>query len=187
MKTRDDLEITLICVTFLWAVCFLSMVLPFDLRSYGIIPRTVHGLPGLFFSPFLHAGVGHLFSNSMALAPLLFFALVYSRKSALKAIVFIALVGGAGIWLFGMSHTVHIGSSGVIFGLIGYLMAIGLFRRKLSALLVSLIVAFYYGWALSGLFIVVPGVSWSAHFFGFLAGVAAAWVTRNDSVSKVSA
>jgi membrane associated rhomboid family serine protease len=181
MKTRDDLEITFICLAFLWAICFLSMVLPFDLRGYGIVPRSVHGLPGLFFSPFLHSGVGHLFSNSLALAPLLFFALAYSRKLALKAVVFIALVGGAGTWLFGMSHTVHIGASGVIFGLIGYLLTIGLFRRNISALFVSVVVAFYYGWALSGLFVVVPGVSWTGHFFGFLAGVAAAWITRNDN------
>jgi membrane associated rhomboid family serine protease len=180
MKIRDDLEITLVCVAFLWTVYFLSMVFPIDLRNYGIRPRSIHSLPGLVFAPFLHSGVRHLFSNSMALAPLLFFALTYSRKPALKAIVFITLVGGAGIWLFGRSHTVHIGASGIIFGLIGYLLAIGLFRRNLPALFVSLAVAFYYGWILSSLFVVLPGVSWTGHFFGFIAGVSAAWFTRKD-------
>ena len=162
MTIRNDLEITFICVAFIWLVYFVNMLLPFDLRSYGIQPRSIHGLQGLIFSPFLHSGVKHLFSNSIALAPLLFFSLAYGRKSALKAIIFIALIGGAGTWLFGGSHTVHIGSSGIIFGLIGYLMAVGLFTRSLSALLVSLVVVFYYGWVLFSFFIVLPGVSWTS-------------------------
>jgi membrane associated rhomboid family serine protease len=181
MKTADDLEITFICVAFLWVILFLSMVSPFDLRNYGIRPRDIHGLPGLVFSPFLHSGVRHLFSNSTALAPLLFFSLAYGRKSALEAVIFIALVGGAGVWLFGSSNTVHIGSSGIIFGLLGYLLALGLFKRRLSALLVSLAVAFYYGWMLFALFVVLPGVSWTGHFFGFIAGVLAAWFARTDN------
>ena len=182
MKTRNDLEITCICVAFLWIVYFLGWALPFDLRNCGIKPRSINGLQGLFFAPFLHSGVRHLFSNSMALAPLLFFSLAYGRKSALKAVVFIALVGGAGIWLFGKSHTVHVGSSGIVFGLIGYLMAMGLFTRSLSALFVSLVVATYYGWMLSSFFIILPGVSWTGHFFGFISGVLAAWfTTRNDA------
>ena len=111
------------------------------------------------------------------------FSLAYSRQLTLKAVIFIALIGGAGIWIFGQSHTIHIGASGIIFGLIGYLLAIGFFlRRELLALMVSLLVAFYYGWALFSLFIVLPGVSWTGHFFGFAAGALAGWLTRHDGV-----
>jgi len=184
MKTRDDLEITFIFMAFLWIVYFLGIVLPFDLLNFGIKPRNIHGLKGLIFAPFIHSGVRHLFSNSMALAPLLFFSLAYGRKSALKAIVFIALVGGAGIWLFGRGHTVQVGSSGIIFGLIGYLMAMGLFTRSLSALFVSLVVATYYGWMLSSFFVVLPGVSWTGHFFGFIAGILAAWFAGKNNVGR---
>jgi membrane associated rhomboid family serine protease len=179
-KIVDDLEITLFCVALLWAVYFLNMVLPFDLRAFGIRPRSISGLPGLLFSPFLHNSIRHLFSNSLALAPLLFFSLVYSRKLTLEAVILISLIGGAGTWLFGLSHTVHIGASGVIFGLIGYLLSIGFYRREIPALLVSVVVAGYYGYALFWLFVVMPGVSWTGHFFGFLAGVFAAKVTRDD-------
>ncbi|MGO9691589.1 MAG: rhomboid family intramembrane serine protease, partial [Syntrophobacteraceae bacterium] len=150
-KIIDNLEIALICVALLWAIYLLNLVLPFDLRIYGIKPRCISGLSGLLFAPFLHQNIGHLFSNSLALAPLLFFSLAYSRQLTLKAVIFIALIGGAGIWIFGQSHTIHIGASGIIFGLIGYLLAIGFFRRELLALMVSLLVAFYYGWALFSL------------------------------------
>ncbi len=181
MRTADNLEITFLCVVSLWAVYFIGMFLPFDLRSYGIIPRNIPGLQGLLFAPFLHAGMGHLFSNSLALAPLLFLSLMYSRKFTLEAVIFIALIGGLGTWLFGQRHTVHIGASGIIFGLIGYLLAIGFFRRELTALAASVIVAAYYGWAVSSLLVVASGVSWSGHFFGFLAGIVAAWLAGSGN------
>ncbi|MGO9022398.1 MAG: rhomboid family intramembrane serine protease [Syntrophobacteraceae bacterium] len=179
VQISGNVEIAAICVALLWGVFFLNLILPFDLRNYGIRPRSISGLPGILFAPFLHAGVRHLISNSLALAPLLFFSLEYSRKLTGEAVIFIALIGGGGIWLFGKSHTVHIGASGIIFGLIGYLLAIGLFRRELLALVVSIAVASYYGWALSSLFVVLRGVSWTGHFFGFAAGVFAAWLTRH--------
>jgi membrane associated rhomboid family serine protease len=178
-KITANLEIVFLCLALLWAIYFLNLALPFDLRTYGIRPRNIPGLSGLLFAPVLHHNIGHLFSNSLVLAPLLFFSLAYSRKLTLEAVICIALIGGAGTWLFGRSHTVHIGASGIIFGLIGYLLAIGLFRRELLALIVSLAIAFYYGWALFSLFVVLPGVSWAGHFFGFLAGAFAAWLTRH--------
>lgn len=178
MRTSENLEITLSCVAFLWAVYFVGMFLPLDLQSHGIRPRSVSGLQGLIFSPFLHAGWRHLLSNTLALAALLFFSLTFSRKLTLRAVIWIALLGGGATWLFGKPNTIHIGASGIIFGLIGYLMTIGIFRGELMALVISIAIAFYYGWALFSLFQVLPGVSWAGHFFGFLGGVSAAWLTR---------
>ena len=183
MRIRENVEIAFACVTFLWTVYFVDLFLPFDLRSYGIRPRSIEGLFGLIASPFLHSSLGHLLSNSIPLAALLSISLTYSRKLTLQVVFTSALIGGGFVWLFGSRNTVHIGASGVIFGLIGYLLAIGLFRRELLALVVSLIVSFYYGWTLLSLLMVLPGVSWSGHFFGFLSGVLAAWVTREDNVS----
>jgi membrane associated rhomboid family serine protease len=176
----NSLEIVIFVMALLWGIYFLNLVLPVDLRIYGIRPRSVSGLTGILFAPFLHYSIGHLLSNSLALAPLLFFSLVYSRRLTLEAVIFIALVGGMGTWLCGGRHSVHLGASGIIFGLIGYLLTIGLFRREFLALIVSLAMAFYYGWALFSLFVVLPGVSWVGHFFGFVAGVFAAWFTRYD-------
>jgi len=179
-KIIDNLEITVLSVSLLWAVYFLNLALPVDLRIYGIRPRSVSGLSGILYAPFLHHNFGHLFSNSLALAPLLFISLMYNRQLTAEAVIFIALIEGTGAWLFGRSHSVHIGASGVIFGLIGYTLAVGFFRRELLALLVSLIAASYYGWALHSLFVVLPGVSWAGHFFGFAAGVIFAWLAKHN-------
>ncbi len=180
MKTADNVEIAVLCIASLWAIYFIGLFLPFDLQSHGIRPRSLSGLQGLIFSPFLHGGWRHLVSNSLALGPLLFISLTYSRKMTFEAVFLIALLGGGATWMFGSGNTVHIGASGIIFGLIGYLLAIGLFRGELSALVVSIVVAFYYGWALFSLFVVLPGISWAGHFFGFAAGISAAWLTRGN-------
>ena len=183
MRISQNIGIALAAVALLWIVFIIGTILPFDLRIYGIRPRSIDGLIGLAVAPFLHSGLGHLVSNSIALAPLLCISLAYSRTLTLEVAVLAALVGGGCTWLFGSSNNVYIGASGVIFGLIGYLLTIGLFRRELTALVVSLIVCFYYGWAFFSLFVVLPGVSWSGHFFGFASGVLAAWLTRVESRS----
>lgn len=182
MRILGNIETALAWVSLLWVVYFIGLASPFDLRSFGIIPRNLQCLPGIIFSPLLHAGISHLLSNSAALVGLLSVSLIYSRKFTLQVVVITVLVGGSLVWLLGAGNTVHIGSSGVIFGLIGSLMSIGFFRRELLALTVSLVVLFYYGWALHALFVPLPGVSWSGHFFGFASGVLAAWWTRKDVV-----
>lgn len=183
MRVRENIEIALMCVASLWAVYLLGLILPVHLQNYGIRPRTVGGLFGLIASPFLHEGLGHLLSNSIALAPLLSISLMYSRTLTLETVIFSALVGGGFVWLFGGANTVHIGASGVIFGLIGCMLAIGIFRREAPALLVSLLVFSYYGYSLFSLLLVLPGVSWTGHFFGFASGVLAAWLAGKDPTS----
>jgi len=180
MRVGENAGIAFTCVALLWVIYAVNLVLPFDLRNLGIHPREIRGLFGLLFAPFLHRGVGHLLANSLALTVLLTISLTYSRKLTPVALLIMALAGGGAIWLFGARHTVHIGASGIIFGLIGYLMAIGIFRRELLALAVSLVVFVYYGWTLTSLFVVLPGVSWSGHFFGFFSGILAAWLTRGE-------
>jgi len=149
-----------------------------DLRTYGIRPREVEGLWGIFCSPFLHGNFGHLLANTGALFGLLTVAFVFSRKLTWIAILTITLLSGGLVWVFGTANTIHIGASGLIFGLIGFLMFIGFFRREWTALFVSLAIGFLYGGALLSLLNVVPGISWSGHFFGFIAGVMAAWWTK---------
>lgn len=53
----------------------------------------------------------------------------YSRKLTIFALLIISLLGGALVWLFAKSNTIHTGSSGIIFALIGFLIFIGVFRR----------------------------------------------------------
>ena len=128
MKLRNNLLIALAVVGLIWAVYLVDMLLPGELARFGIRPRSLAGLWGIPASPFLHAGIPHLIANSGALFVLLVLALSVDRVLAAEAIVIIIVVGGGLVWLFGAPRTVHVGASGVIFGLIGFLLFAGFFR-----------------------------------------------------------
>jgi membrane associated rhomboid family serine protease len=178
MKVRKNLQIALVAVSIPWLVYLVDLFLPVDLRLYGIRPRNIEGLWGIVFSPFLHANYGHLIANTGALFVLLFVALAFRRNLTLIALLVIAVLGGGFVWVFSDANTIHIGSSGIIFGLIGFLIFSGVFRREWRALAVSVVICLIYGGALFSLFYYMPGISWTGHFFGFFAGVLAAWWTR---------
>jgi len=169
-----NIQFALMTVALVWAVFFLNLVFPIDFRSYGVVPRQADGLWGILLAPFLHGNLNHLLANSGPLFALLAIALSFSRRMTILAVGTIVLVGGFGVWVFGRAHTVHIGASGVIFGLIGFLVSIGIFGRRWKTLMLSLVVFVAYGGVMSTLFIHTPGVSWSSHFWGLVAGILAA-------------
>jgi membrane associated rhomboid family serine protease len=180
MKLRKSIKISLIVVMILWCVFLMDALLPADLRLYGVRPRNMDGLWGIAFSPFLHGSLHHLIANSTALFVLLTASLSYSRRLTVKAVLIIAVVGYGLVWLFATPNSVHIGASGIVFGLIGFLLFIGIFRMDWKALALSVAVFLFYGGALTSLAGHRPGVSWAAHFFGFLAGALSAWWTRKQ-------
>jgi membrane associated rhomboid family serine protease len=179
MMLQHNLQLVSVAASLPWLVYFVNRILPVDLRLYGLRPRHLDGLWGLLCSPFLHINLGHLMANTGALFILLTVAFSFSRKLTVVAILIISILGGGLVWTFGKANTIHIGSSGIIFGLIGFLMFIGVFRREWRALAVSAAIFFLYGGALLSLFYALPGISWEGHFFGFLSGVLAAWWTKS--------
>ena len=178
MKIQKSIKTAFWAVAMLWLVFFINFSLPMDLRLYGIRPRQPESLAGIVFTPLLHVDLPHLMANSGVLFILLTVSLSFSGKLTFWAIGIIVSAGGGLVWLFGRGGSVHIGASGVIFGLIGFLMCLGIFRRDWKALVISLAVFLVYGGALQSLFIYVPGISWTGHIFGFISGVLAAWWTR---------
>jgi membrane associated rhomboid family serine protease len=181
-RIARHIRIALGVVALLWFVHALNYLLIMDLRFYGIHPRRIHGLWGIIYSPFLHGNLQHLIANSGALFVLLTMSLSFNRKLTVVACIAIALLGGSLVWLCGRGNTVHIGASGIIFGLIGFLMCLGVFRKDWKAFILSVIVFLLYGGALFTLFSYTPGISWSGHFFGLLSGMLVAWWTRKEKM-----
>jgi membrane associated rhomboid family serine protease len=168
----------------LWLV-LLSNALFFDgqLARFGIVPRTLEGLRGIAFAPFLHAGTAHLAANSVGL--LIFGGLVLLRNETHFWLVALigALLGGFGTWLFGRP-LIHIGASGVIFAWFGYLLSTGVFERRLGAILLSLLAVFGWGGLIYGVLPGQPGVSWESHLFGVISGICAAWLIARNRRSQ---
>ncbi|THB63685.1 MAG: rhomboid family intramembrane serine protease [Desulfovibrio sp.] len=162
-------------VAFLWLVHMALWVLPLEPGDLGIMPRAARGLRGIILAPFAHADLAHLAANSGPLFVLLAAALLLDTGRTIAATVLIIVVGGALVWIFGGDGS-HIGASGVVFGLAGFLGLYGILRRSILSLAVSVGVVVVYGSMLVMLFRNQAGVSWSSHFFGFAAGLGAAWL-----------
>lgn len=168
----------------LWAVLLVDvLVFGGRLREYGITPRSVAGLRGILYMPFLHAGFMHLLGNSLGLVML--GGLVLAREEHYFWIVsaFGMLVGGLGVWLVGHGGT-HIGFSGVVFAYFGYLLLAGLFERRLLSIVLSTFVAFVWGSLIYGVLPGQPGISWEGHLFGFIGGALAARLLARRSATR---
>lgn len=146
----------------------MSFVLP--LNQFGIIPRTATGLIGVIGAPFLHGSWGHLISNTLALVTFVPIFIAVEGKDALEKILSLAVLTGLLTW--GLARPAnHIGASGVVFGLYGYLISLGFFNKKILQVALSLFLLSSYGYILFGIFPVQPGISWESHFFGLASGI----------------
>ena len=161
-KARDGADerirhrIRIAFVALLWALAifnFASVWFGFDLRQYGIIPRTSGGLWGIPLHVFIHANFGHLAANSVPLLILGGLASFRGRGAVFALSAFIALVGGSLVWLLGRT-AVHIGASGLVFGYFGYLAARAFYQPGVLSILIAVVVIFFYGWTI--LFGVLP-------------------------------
>ncbi|MDP8224246.1 MAG: rhomboid family intramembrane serine protease [Candidatus Lernaella stagnicola] len=145
------------------------------LNAWGILPRHLIGLRGIVFAPFLHGGLGHVAANTIPFLTLGWLVMARRTADIFPVTVIVMLFGGLGVWVFGRP-AVHLGASGVIFGYLGFLLLRGWFERTFGSMVFSLIIGVLYGGMIWGVLPGLPGVSWEAHLFGFLAGAFAARV-----------
>ena len=157
-----------------WGVFAINSVLGGALNVYGVIPRSIIGLRGIIFAPFLHANFNHLLANTLPFAVLGWLVMLRDRKHFLPVTLISMLGAGLLSWLLGAPGSVHIGASGVIFGYLGFLLLSGWYARNAVSIVISLAVAFIWGSVVVGVLPGTPGISWQAHLGGFTAGVLAA-------------
>ena len=127
-------------IALLWLVHAIDWMIPVDFNDYGLVPRTASGLIGIVTMPFLHGNWGHLMSNTVPLAVLLLI-LCGLRDDVWNVVGSIIIVGGILLWCFGR-EAVHVGASGLVYGLMGFLIASGFAQKKIIPILVSLVVGF---------------------------------------------
>lgn len=157
-------------VASLWVIHGLNRFSGMRLNLLGIHPRRWYGLPGVFFSPFLHKDSQHIFLNSIPLFILLNVVILYGWPIALVVSVIIIVLSGLAIWLLGRPG-IHIGASAVVMGYFGFALANAIFTHNFIAILSAALCLFYLGGLLSGLLPSREAVSWEGHLAGFVAGV----------------
>ncbi|MFJ2030479.1 rhomboid family intramembrane serine protease [Streptosporangium sp. NPDC087985] len=177
----------IVLVTGMWVIEVIDYVLPVNFDAYGIRSWTPEGLTGVFLAPFLHAGFGHLMANSLPLLVLGFLAALRGIGRFLAASLIVIVVSGLGVWFTSSPTTVTVGASGLVFGYFGYVVARGLFDRRVLDIVIGVGVAVAYSSIVWGVFPGQPGISWQAHLFGLVGGVLAAWVLRRKRPAAIPA
>lgn len=164
-------------VLSIWTVYWAELQFGINLNEYGVYPRTLKGLRGIVFSPFLHASVEHLYNNTIPLAILLAALVYFYRSIALRIVVGGVLLSGLVTWAIGRP-SYHIGASGVIYLLASFIFFKGIFTKHYRLVALSLIVVFVYGSLLWYIFPVKEDISWEGHLGGFLSGLLLAMVVK---------
>jgi membrane associated rhomboid family serine protease len=174
-------------VFFLWLIFLLEWGLNADWYRWGIYPRNEFGLRGILTSPLIHSGWRHLFSNSIPLIVLGWCLFYFYNEIGLLVAPALWILSGVFTWCIGRESW-HIGASGLIYAFSFFLFFSGIFRKHISLMAVTLLVAFLYGsmwWNMLPVTeIIDPNISWEGHLSGALSGSLCAVAFRKYGPQK---
>ncbi len=178
---------TVVFICLLWLVFLLDSSLNLQFYQYGVYPLASKGLPGIFFSPFIHHSAKHLFSNTIPLFVLMWCLYYFYSEIAHRTFLLLWLLSGFLTWTIGREAW-HIGVSGIIYSLSFFLFFSGLFRRYTPLIAISLVVAFLYGSTVWNMFpwsmYLDTNVSWEGHLAGGISGLIVAVVFYKHGPQK---
>ena len=175
-------------VLLLWVLEIVDQViLGGGLDSFGVRPRTISGLWGILWAPFLHGGFQHLLANT---GPILILGSIVMLSRHLRDFflitMIVTIIGGFGTWLIGPRFSVHLGASGLIFGYFGFLLLSAYFERSCRSIVIAGIVLLLYSGIIWGVLPQGGGISWQTHLFGFFGGGVAAYLLSQRQIQDQS-
>lgn len=174
---RLAVKLALGFVALIWFIQVLNWALDLGVEEFGVRPRELAGLPGILFAPLMHSGFPHLIANSLPMLIVGTAMLYLYPSAALRVLPAVYLGPGVAVWLFARGG-VHVGASGLIYGLVSYIFVAGMIRRDRRAIAASLLVSFLYGASVWGVLPIERGVSWETHLAAALIGLALAIALR---------
>ena len=176
--------IPLYFVVLLWIVYWINIRFQVDFTEFGIYPRTLSGLKGIVFSPFIHGSLEHLYNNSIPLLCLLAALRFFYRQQTYQIIGFGILLSGFLTWIIGRENY-HIGASGLIYVLVSFIFFKGIKSKYFRLVALSLAIVVIYG---GMIWYVFPSseqeISWEGHLSGFIAGYLLTFFTKTEAYQK---
>jgi membrane associated rhomboid family serine protease len=157
----------------MWSIFFINNVLlSGKLNTLGIEPRTVklYEIIPIMSSWLLHMDHDHILNNSIVLAGILWIVALLEKRifSLLTLLIF---TSGSAVWILGSPHSIHIGASGLVFALLGYILSASTIGKKFIYLIPLFLFGGSYWYVLKEGLIPQEGVSFAGHFGGFIAGI----------------
>lgn len=170
----------------IWLIKLGEITTDISLSFLGVYPLRPSGLIGIVTSPMIHGDLEHLMANSVPLFVLGGSLFYFYRQIAWKTVAMITLITGLSVWIGGR-EAYHIGASGVVYGLAGFLFFSGIFRREPRLLAITMLVAFLYGSLVWGIFPELfpeENISYEAHLWGLVTGSLLAFYYKNEGPQK---
>lgn len=144
------------------------------LNSLGIVPRDSTALAGILLAPLLHENLRHFFANLVPLC-ILGFLLGQLLPGTFWGIIAIIWLGsGLLVWLLARRFN-HIGASGLIYGLVGYITLHGFLSGNIMHMVVSIVLVLLYSGIVWGVLPTAGRRSWESHLAGLAIGLGLAW------------
>jgi len=162
------------CVLALLATELANLLTLRSLNALGIRPREASGLPGIVLSPLLHADIRHFAANFPAAVVLCFALGQLMPAQFLPLLAAMVLATGTLVWLLARRQ-VHVGASGVIHALFGFLTLHGFLAGDLLHAGVAAALLMLYSGILWGIIPKTAQTSWESHIAGLAVGLALAW------------
>lgn len=183
--TNAVIAVPLFFVLSLWLVYWFEIRFHFNFVKNGIMPREISGLQGVLFSPFIHSNLSHLYNNSIPLLVLLAALQYFYPRHSFKVVCYGILFSGMLTWLIGRT-SYHIGASGLIYVLVGFIFFKGIITKYFRLVALSLTVIVLYG---GMIWYVLPyvdnSISWEGHLAGLISGVIFAILLKSPEYKKV--
>lgn len=157
-----------------WVVQIVNVLLGNRLMIFGILPRSIIGVPGIIMSPFIHGDFNHLFMNSMFFIAMGSMLILHGKLVFYSASLSIMIISGCLVWFFGR-YAFHLGASSLIMGYWSFLLTKAYFQPNLLDIISAGVGMYYCGIHLTASLLARgPDVSEEGHISGFIAGIVTA-------------
>ena len=177
-KSVGRSRVLLTIVAAMALIHFLNILSSGVFIELGILPRQISTLPHIVTAPFIHGDLSHLLNNVIGFLIFASLCLFNSLAQFFRASVFIILLSGLLVWIFGRQAW-HIGASGWVYGLWSFAIFRAWYDRSLINSIAAMVALCFYGVMIYGVLPANPEVSFESHFFGAVSGaIAAAFIAK---------
>ena len=143
---------------------------------FALRPTELSSIWKVFTAPMLHGTYQHLVNNLSLLFPLIIILYKYFWNHASSLLLNFWVWPSVIVWFIASPGTYVLGSSGVGFAVLTFLVSIGFILPRGKLFYMSLILSMFYGSVLFNWGFGVPGISWEYHTAGTFIGLLFAFI-----------